>query len=323
LGVIFAVKPLLKQLPATVHEIGNAQIGGLKMKWLKKHEVSIVLFLGVLGVFILPYVFTRPWIGDFTESGQIGDTIGGTTAPFIGLLSAWLVYRAFKAQIEANELISRQLKIEENRYMEGQIKDRETTQAANFLKMYETYVRALNGMSFVKIETDILIRHPHNTFSYELSGKQLIEELIFKDVYVRHNICNIDFSKDIQPQLHEISLDKIEHWYKLVPLFRVTYHLLKQELAQDGVQKWENIRFFRAQLSEPELNVMAINALFDNEGRIGLAVVAKKSGLFKHLKSQLLVELLKEEANSDGFFDTKIAEKIYASQPVKLTQKRA
>lgn len=42
------------------------------------------------------------WKHGFRNTGQIGDTIGGITAPFVGLLSAYLVYISFKAQIAAN-----------------------------------------------------------------------------------------------------------------------------------------------------------------------------------------------------------------------------
>lgn len=54
----------------------------------------------------LPYIITRD-VGliSFQKTGQIGDTIGGVTAPFIGVLSALLVYVSFRAQIKANELI--------------------------------------------------------------------------------------------------------------------------------------------------------------------------------------------------------------------------
>jgi hypothetical protein len=297
------------------------------LDWFKKHEVTIVLCLGLLGIFVLPWLFTRPWIADFTNLGQVGDTIGGTTAPFIGLLSAWLVYRAFKAQIKANELISEQLKLEEQRYAEGKEKDRETAQTANFMKMYEAYVRALNGLSSVQIKQDITFRYlgnrnlPNSITTYELKGRQFIEELIFPDAHIKDTICKIDLSADIQNQTRDVKLDKAEHWYQLHPLFRVTFHLLRQELSQNGIQKWENIRFFRAQLTEPELNVLAMNALFDDEGLTGLAKVAKKTGLFKHLKSLLLVSLLKNEADSDGFFDIKITEDKYKADPVILDKK--
>jgi hypothetical protein len=99
---------------------------------------------------------------------------------------------------------------------------------------------------------------------------------------------------------------------------RTAYHLLKKELTQDGNQKWDNIRFFRAQLTEDELILMAINCLWDDEGRDGLAKVAKKTGLFEHLKNQLFKSLLEEEPDSAGFFDRKITEEKYKANPVML-----
>ena len=40
---------------------------------------------------------------DFTNTGQIGDTIGGITAPFIGLISIWLLYITFREQRKFNK----------------------------------------------------------------------------------------------------------------------------------------------------------------------------------------------------------------------------
>lgn len=86
-----------------------------KEKWWKTYETQIIFFVGLLGIFTIPWLFTQngfPRFASFTNSGQIGDTIGGTTAPFIGLLSAVLVYRALQAQIKANEIITKQFQIE-------------------------------------------------------------------------------------------------------------------------------------------------------------------------------------------------------------------
>ncbi|AXT49692.1 hypothetical protein D1818_02220 [Aquimarina sp. BL5] len=56
---------------------------------------------------------------DFSNTGGIGDTIGGITAPFINGLAAILVFLAFKAQIKANEIFKNQ---EEERTILDQIK---------------------------------------------------------------------------------------------------------------------------------------------------------------------------------------------------------
>ena len=51
-------------------------------------------------------IFTQPsfWKElDFSGTGQIGDTIGGITAPFIGLISVWLLWRTLCEQINFNK----------------------------------------------------------------------------------------------------------------------------------------------------------------------------------------------------------------------------
>ncbi|MPQ49100.1 hypothetical protein GCQ56_19040 [Marinifilum sp. N1E240] len=65
-----------------------------------------ILIVGVILVFIAMYLFTRPAIfdiWDFSETGPVGDTIGGISAPVINLFGAFLVYISFKEQIKAND----------------------------------------------------------------------------------------------------------------------------------------------------------------------------------------------------------------------------
>jgi hypothetical protein len=73
-------------------------------KWL--------LIIGGICIIIFPYVLTMPSFvkgSNFTETGQIGDTIGGITAPFLNLVAAGLVFLALKAQVQANGLIQSQI----------------------------------------------------------------------------------------------------------------------------------------------------------------------------------------------------------------------
>jgi hypothetical protein len=61
-----------------------------------------LLILGIILIFTSLYIFTRPALFasfDFSESGQIGDTIGGITAPIINLIGAYLVYISFQAPV--------------------------------------------------------------------------------------------------------------------------------------------------------------------------------------------------------------------------------
>jgi hypothetical protein len=71
---------------------------------MKKNALA-VLILGALLVMFFPYLMTRK-VGliDFSETGNIGDTIGGITSPIVGFVGAILVYFALLEQIKANEL---------------------------------------------------------------------------------------------------------------------------------------------------------------------------------------------------------------------------
>ncbi len=77
---------------------------------LENWTTGQILLLVLLIILIVPNLLTLPAIWsrlDFSETGQLGDTIGGLTAPFINGLSVVLVYLAFKEQIKANKSFER------------------------------------------------------------------------------------------------------------------------------------------------------------------------------------------------------------------------
>lgn len=74
------------------------------------HDRMDVIFLIVilfLIVVIVPYIFTLPVFNVYKSNqgstGEIGDTIGGLTAPFINGIGAILVYLAFKEQVKSTQ----------------------------------------------------------------------------------------------------------------------------------------------------------------------------------------------------------------------------
>ena len=71
--------------------------------FLKKH-IEWVLIISVVFSFASPLIFTRDWTGvDFTKTGDIGDTIGGMTSPFLNLLSIILLYLTLREQTESSK----------------------------------------------------------------------------------------------------------------------------------------------------------------------------------------------------------------------------
>lgn len=73
----------------------------------KKERIKRLKNIGI-GCFVVVFIFAMPWlftqfsIISFKDTGPIGDTIGGITAPFVNLLAAYLVYRSFQAQVLSN-----------------------------------------------------------------------------------------------------------------------------------------------------------------------------------------------------------------------------
>lgn len=77
---------------------------------MKLNTTQLILILGGIILFIPPIITLDSAFDffNFTETGQIGDTIGGVTGPFINAIGAILIFLAFKEQIKANDLIKEQ-----------------------------------------------------------------------------------------------------------------------------------------------------------------------------------------------------------------------
>ena len=73
-------------------------------------SVAISLLLVIGGCFA-PWLFTGEGCErlDFTDTGQIGDTIGGVMGPFIAMAGVFLTFVAFLMQVRANEIQREQL----------------------------------------------------------------------------------------------------------------------------------------------------------------------------------------------------------------------
>lgn len=93
----------------------------------KKILILILILFGVAFTIVgsLPYLFTKWSIVDFTETGEIGDTIGGIMSPFISIIGALLTFAAFWVQYLANqkqfEIFNRQQEKENIDHVEKRI----------------------------------------------------------------------------------------------------------------------------------------------------------------------------------------------------------
>ena len=117
----------------------------------------VIVFL-LLIIMALPAIVVQPgWI-DFSETGQIGDTIGGTMGPFIAIIAALLTFVAFWVQYEANIRQREDIAIERHE--------------AKFYKMLDIYSSMTNGLEV-----------------HGVKGKEAFAELVGEFAYT---YCTID-----------------------------------------------------------------------------------------------------------------------------------
>lgn len=70
-----------------------------------KFALLLIPAIGLISILIFPYLLTRSCrlFADFSDTGPIGDTIGGIANPFIALLAALLTFLAFWVQMRSNK----------------------------------------------------------------------------------------------------------------------------------------------------------------------------------------------------------------------------
>jgi len=102
---------------------------------------SIIPFIFlVLFILFLPYLFTsRSWFGiDFSNTGEIGDTLGGIIGPFVAIVAAFLTYMAFWVQYKANVQLKQDIQV-----------DRLETRIYEMLNLHSKNVGELELMGFI------------------------------------------------------------------------------------------------------------------------------------------------------------------------------
>ena len=67
-------------------------------------SLAIAALVIILAGCLAPWPFTLPSSIDFANTGQIGDTIGGTMSPFVGIAGVIMTFVAFMMQVRANEI---------------------------------------------------------------------------------------------------------------------------------------------------------------------------------------------------------------------------
>ena len=131
------------------------------------------LLVGGLVILIMPFLLTGHFFHErfnFSETGQIGDTIGGITAPFLNLIGAFLVFYALQAQVKANKLIQDQID------KDNETKDLEN-EAQNLNQLYSYLTDNINSFHFKTLPVEELKNTDVIETETEYSGGQAFYHL--------------------------------------------------------------------------------------------------------------------------------------------------
>lgn len=125
--------------------------------------LRIAVVLAIIGC-AAPIIFTRTKLFeclDFSNTGQVGDTIGGTMTPIVSLAAVILTYLAFRKQVEANKIQTEQF----NETLKQKEKDDEK-QLWNSLELISLDVDfAIQDMEErIKYFNDYLGNHSNKTY---------------------------------------------------------------------------------------------------------------------------------------------------------------
>lgn len=200
-------------------------------KWILGISIFVIIFS-----FLSPLIFTSASSSetfDFTETGQIGDTIGGIINPFIALAGVLLTFLAFYMQIKANQIQITQFKegLEKDKELRLLIERKDYFNKLSLLKVDLTAIesdiksKAKNLKDFFENEkklpfqTNFLIRTPSKNYSRILEIDRLSIFNGFNEFFSHRERWIKEFSNlynilDFLPELFKDLYDKYEYHSK-------------------------------------------------------------------------------------------------------------
>lgn len=167
--------------------------------WLKEH-LTVVYIIIIITIIISPFLLTLPSISflDFKGTGQIGDTIGGITAPIIGILSSTLLYLTLKEQFKFNE--SQKKTLDNQQYLQYKQQFEST-----FFNLLQNQRDILEKLSLkVKILDRIQL---YCSFEYNYHGIELFHMVRYELANIHncltHNAYTGEYNEEFAFSVHE------------------------------------------------------------------------------------------------------------------------
>lgn len=286
-----------------LHMKNNSFINNIIEKFFDANHVKhaknlIILFIIVI---FLPILLTQFPISifDFTETGQIGDTIGGITAPFIGIITGYLTFLAFHEQFKAIDQSKKDLARER---FEGKF--------YNFLSLLNNleintnipnvgnYKQAFHFMFYEYKAIAVLLKRKagkcnnekikKDAFSIFLNGvsRSSINRLKeynaveLNDYFLQKQKLYKDNLNAYVPYLDDYDTSQIRlfdgHRLRLIPFFRLVCKIIEMIYDTDVENKELYLSILLSMLSEHQIALLKIIYLYDADENVSFIIKNKK-----------------------------------------------
>lgn len=231
--------------------------------------------------------------------GSFGDFIGGLMNPLVSVLTLFVAISVWKLQKAELELTRNEM-AQTKEAMEDQAKTAEQQRRQQrFFDLFNVYQQTLASISLTANASNSAI---------ELSGRRALSHILFRGAGLLNPNTRRLFTNEglVLPQWNPSSQEcKITaDWELIGPLvdhyFRVLFTILREAEPILESEHYRYIKMLRAQLSSGELTFIAMNALYDLEGRKMRELIAKY-GLLKHLPACHLRTIAEKELPLKSF----------------------
>lgn len=207
---------------------------------------------------------------DFERMGQFGDSFGFLNS-VVSIVAAFLTYLVFKHTIDENKRLREEVEKRDLEEEKKKISER-------FFALLDMRWRVLERLWFDK----------HHAIKPTVGGEIMVQplgEIATGNIaleYVSDDLINGSLYRNYEPEDYSEILnfyrDSIGHY------FRFTYHIVKfiDENVDNKREAYEYLRILRAQWSEAEQVLIAVNCAF-GRGRGKFASLLKKYALLHNI----------------------------------------
>lgn len=209
---------------------------------LSKRLIIIAIVLAIFA-FFSPLIFTRSGIVDFSDTGEIGDTIGGIMNPFIGMASIIVMFLAFYMQFKANQTMQFQFKINQ---FENQFFEMLKTHKENSNIISTTHYESEEGIGFGEEDA-----HRQWLDTRKKGFEFLVDQIYNKYDEIKEKHNSKDNKVNFNSAYSILWEDSFGHYFRHLFLI-VKYIVSKPEYFLSYEEKRSYLRILRASLSTYE-----------------------------------------------------------------------